>query len=92
MLKLNLSKQSSRFLNNLAQKQFDQIEKKITQLKEDPLPPENMLLKWRKKSKFYRVKIGEYRIIYNFDEKNLFIIIIDKRNDSEAYRKFFRKI
>lgn len=45
-----------------------------------------------KNSKFYRVKIGEYRIIYNFDEQNLFIIIIDKRNDSEAYRKFFRKI
>lgn len=92
MLKLNLSKQSSRFLNNLAQKQFYQIEKKISQLKEDPLPPENTLLKSRKNSKFYRVKIGEYRIIYNFDEENLFIIIIDKRNDSEAYRKLFRKI
>ncbi len=92
MLKLNLSKQSSRFLNNLAQKQFYQIEKKIAQLKEDPLPTENTLLKGRKNAKFYRVKTGEYRIIYNFDEKNLFIIIIDKRNDSEAYRKFFRKI
>lgn len=52
MLKLNLSEQSSRFLNNLAQKQFYQIEKKIAQLKENPLPPENTLLKWKKIQNF----------------------------------------
>ena len=91
ILKLNLSKQSNRFLNSLSQKQFSQIDKKINQLKKDPLPNDNILLKGRKNSKFHRVTVGEYRIIYNFDEINLFIIIIEKRNDNEAYKNFFKK-
>ena len=79
MLKLNLSKQSYRFFNSLSQKQFFQIDNKISQLKKEPLPSDSILLKGRKNSKFYRVTVGEYRIIYNFDADNLFIIIIDKK-------------
>jgi mRNA interferase RelE/StbE len=34
----------------------------------------------------YRVDIGEYRVIYSFNETIVSIFIVGKRNDSEVYK------
>ncbi|WP_232279128.1 type II toxin-antitoxin system RelE family toxin [Rickettsia akari] len=35
---------------------------------------------------FYRCDIGEYRIIYSFNETTIYVILVGKRNDSEMYK------
>ncbi|MGI4752210.1 MAG: type II toxin-antitoxin system RelE family toxin [Janthinobacterium lividum] len=35
---------------------------------------------------FHRCDIGEYRIIYNFNESTIYVILVGKRNDSEVYK------
>ncbi len=51
---------------------------------------------WRKifslletiKKEFLRVDSGEYRIVYrvNEEEKTIYVILIEKRNDDEVYK------
>jgi mRNA interferase RelE/StbE len=40
---------------------------------------------------YWRVDIGEYRIIYEVEGNTLCIILIGKRNDDEVYKKLRRK-
>ncbi|AFC71325.1 type II toxin-antitoxin system RelE family toxin [Rickettsia australis] len=35
---------------------------------------------------FYRCDIGEYRIIYCFNETTIYVILVGKGNDSEGYK------
>ncbi|WP_419234837.1 hypothetical protein [Rickettsia endosymbiont of Nabis limbatus] len=41
---------------------------------------------------YYRVDVGEFRIIYQKDKINTYIFLVEKRNDREVYRLFKRKI
>jgi len=79
-----LGKRAQKFLNKLPPKQFDQIDGKITALCDDPFPPDSSLLKG---FRWYRVSIGEYRIIYNVNGDALDIPLIGKRNDAEVYKR-----
>ena len=40
---------------------------------------------------FYRIDVGEYRVIYDLDGDVVRIILIGKRNDDEVYRRLRRK-
>jgi mRNA interferase RelE/StbE len=88
MLKIILSKPGERFLKKLGPKQFFQIDEKIMSLSKNPKPNDSLQLKGFKK--FYRVDVGEYRIIYKITETHLIIDLIGKRNDREVYKKFVR--
>lgn len=39
-----------------------------------------------KESPFYRVRVGDYRIIYNVEEDRLLVLVIRVRHRREAYR------
>jgi mRNA-degrading endonuclease RelE of RelBE toxin-antitoxin system len=84
MLKLRLSKQASRSLNELPAKHARQIAEKISKLSEDELGVPSIELRgfapWR------RMKSGEYHIVYRIAEGELVIGLIGKRNDDEIYR------
>jgi len=84
MLKLSISKQAQKFLDNLPPKQFRQILKKVFALLENPMPHDSKELKGYP---FLRNDIGEYRIVYDVKEDVLRIIVVGKRNDSEVYKK-----
>ena len=61
------------------------ILKKIEELSEHPLP-----LNYRKLSGVsasYRIRIGDYRVIYQVDEIMKAIIVIYVRHRKDAYRK-----
>ncbi len=88
MLKLQLSRESQKFLDNLPPKQFRQIVKKVFFLMENPLPHDSQEMKGYP---FLRNDIGEYRIIYDIQEATLRIILIGKRNDDEIYKHLGRK-
>lgn len=36
--------------------------------------------------------MGEYRIVYHVEDQILEILLIEKRNDSEVYKKLKRKV
>ncbi len=87
---LNLSKQAKKFLARLAPKQFRQLDSKVQELCNNPLPNDTKALKGGNND--YRADQGEYRIIYRFDDTTLFVLIIDRRNDNEVYKKYLRSI
>ncbi|MEK7479853.1 MAG: type II toxin-antitoxin system RelE/ParE family toxin [Patescibacteria group bacterium] len=82
-----LGKRAKKFLNKLPLKQFDQIDGKIIALCSDPFPPDSKRLKG---VDWYRVDVGEYRIIYNVRGDILDIPLIGKRNDGEVYKRLGR--
>ncbi len=87
MLKIDITKQAKKFLDNLPSKQFRQVAKKIFSLMENPLPNDSIKMKGYP---FRRVDIGEYRIVYRVDNDCVKLAIIGKRNDSEIYQKLKR--
>lgn len=90
MLKLDLSKQSMKFLQSLPLKQSKQIQRKLMELSHTPMAPDAKRLKGY--TELLRVDSGEYRVVYriNTDEQILMILAIGKRNDGDIYKKLKR--
>ncbi|MEI6553710.1 MAG: type II toxin-antitoxin system RelE/ParE family toxin [bacterium] len=88
MHNLNFSKQVLGFIESLQLKQKKQISNKIQILLENPNPQDSKKLKGG--GEYFRVDVGEYRIIYSIGKTTIFIFVIGKRNDDEVYRKFKR--
>lgn len=91
MLKISLSRSALKFLKQVPTKHGRQIAMTLESLRESPFPQDSKKLKGV--SDYYRVDIGEYRVVYRVDlEGNILIIaFIGKRNDNEVYKKFKRK-
>ena len=88
MLKLDLTKQSQKFLAGLPPKQFRQVVNKILGLMADPEPGDSIQMMGYP---YRRADIGEYRIVYRVHSDCLKVSIIGKRNDSEVYEQLKRK-
>lgn len=88
MHNLDFSKQALSFIESLQIKQKKQIANKIQLLLENSRPHDSKKLK--DGDGYFRVDIGEYRIIYSFEKTTIFIFVIGKRNDDEVYRRFKR--
>ena len=80
MLDLQFSSQAKKFLKRLDGINWDRIMQKIEELRKDPFPHKVKRVENRKE-KTFRVRVGNYRILYVvFNDKNLlFISKIDKR-------------
>lgn len=85
MRKLDLSRRAYKFIDELPAKQFRQIIRKILSLLDNPEPSDSLNLS---RAPFRRTDIGEFRIIYHFDESTVYITLVGKRNDDEIYRRF----
>lgn len=83
MLKLDITKQTKKFLETLPPKQFRQVVNKILELITNPEPKDSIKLKGYP---FRRTDIGEYRIIYRLEKDCIKIAYAGKRNDDETYR------
>jgi len=88
MRKLDMTRDAYKFLEDLQAKQFRQVAMKALSLLNDPSPSDSSLLKGYD---YYRVDVGEYRIVYKFDEDTVFLVLIGKRNDDEVYKTLKRK-
>ena len=86
-----LSKDSKKFIEKLTAKQAKQIVIKIKELTLTPYPNDSKKLKGVQ-TEYYRVEVGEFRIIYEIEKENILIILVGKRNDNEVYNQFKRKI
>ena len=85
MRKLKLHKKPKKFLNNLVKSDKSSLKlilQKIELLKIEPLPPgSKKMINYRN---CYRVRSGNYRIIYEFNKDLLDIIVINQRG--KAYK------
>jgi len=82
MFSLKFSNRAAKFVKRLEQKSKDRIEKKTRELQENPFPKEAMRVESYKDYKIFRVRVGDFRILYSVDFKDKLIIIVDvgKRN------------
>lgn len=80
MLEINYSKEAEKFLRKLYKsdkKLAKQIVNKIIKLQSDPKISSSIeLINY---SPFRRIRVGKYRIIYKYNEKYVYIEIINKR-------------
>ncbi len=83
-----MTRDAYKFLEDLQAKQFRQVTMKALSLLNDPSPSDSSALKGYD---YYRVDVGEYRIVYRFDEDIVSLALIGKRNDDEVYKALKRK-
>jgi mRNA interferase RelE/StbE len=86
MLKLKLSSDADAFLATTLPKHQRQIVAKVQSLRNDPVPPDSIVVKGT--GRFRRASVGEYRVVYRVEDDVLFVALIGKRNDDEVYRRF----
>ncbi|MEI8055132.1 MAG: type II toxin-antitoxin system RelE/ParE family toxin [bacterium] len=69
----------------LPRKQSLQLKVKLQELQASPFPHNSKVLIGY--SNYYRVSVGEYRIVYRVENNILLVPLIGKRNDDEVYKK-----
>lgn len=62
---------------------FETITEKILSLEKNPRPPGCKKLTGRES---WRIRVGDYRIIYNISDRLLQILVIDIGNRKDIYR------
>jgi mRNA interferase RelE/StbE len=87
MRKIRASREAGKFLKRVPPKHGRQLIGKIEMLAADPHPPDSKPLKG---APYWRADSGEYRIIYQYDDTELYVHAVGKRNDDEVYRDLRR--
>ena len=88
MLKLDISKSTAKFLENLPPKQFKQVMNAILSLLSYPYPVDSEKLVG---FDYYRKDVGEYRIVYRVENDEILKVYeTGKRNDDDVYRRLKR--
>jgi mRNA interferase RelE/StbE len=88
MYKLDISKKAFDYIKDLQAKQFKQVYVAILELLKNPNPHDSKAL--INYPNLLRKDIGEYRVIYRYDTEVVYIMLVDKRNDDEIYKKLKR--
>jgi mRNA interferase RelE/StbE len=81
--KLDLTHDVLKFLQSLEPKRYKQITLSILALGQNARPHDSEVLKGYP---YYRVDVGEFRIVYRFNADTVYVAHVGKRNDAEVYR------
>lgn len=82
MFSVEYDQQASKFLKKLAVKsELARIIDKMEGLMTNPFPKETKRIEGYSDQKVFRVRVGDYRILYfvNYDSSTIYIVKIDKR-------------
>ncbi len=82
MYQVNLSNQAAKELKKLPKSTLNDIILKIQELKSNPRPTNCKKLKDRDE---YRIRIGNYRVIYNINDNILMILVIAIGHRKDIY-------
>ena len=86
MYKLIARKNVKKFINKRNEKEKETIKKKLKLLKENPYPDNTFLdIKKLKNLPFYRLRINNYRIIYEIIENEVVILLLEADNRGDIY-------
>ena len=61
------------------------IANRIDALREDPRPPGSKQLQGAER--FYRLRVGDYRVIYSVESRRLVIVVVKVGHRRDVYRK-----
>ncbi len=85
MYKLTLSKTVLKFIEKRTPKDKENIDNKLKILKNNPYPNSNLDIKKLSNSQFYRLRINNYRFIYEIIDNELIILLLDANNRGDIY-------
>jgi mRNA interferase RelE/StbE len=83
---VNLKPAVEKDLRSVPKKILDRVFKRIEMLESDPFPPQSLKLEGAEQ--MYRLRVGDYRIIYEVDPTNRQITVHHVRHRREVYRGF----
>ncbi len=78
-----LSRKSLKFLRNLSPKDRARIKESLLKLRENPW---SMQYKKLRGYPFYRIRVGDYRIIYSVDESSKAVYVVKIGHRENVYR------
>lgn len=84
---ISLSKRSAKFLKTVHPRHAKQLKVKLLKLRTVPFPQDAKKLVGYP---FFRVDVGEFRIVYKVADNILYITLIGKRNDDDVYKRLKR--
>lgn len=85
LFKVEWKKSSERDLKQIDKQYIHKIIKEIEFLTDDPFPVQSKKLRDSELS--YRLRIGDYRVIYQVDIQNKVIVIYHIRHRKDAYKR-----
>ncbi len=86
MYKIILHKKVIKFINNRTPKEKQIIKSKFEQLQQNPYPQNQKLDLKKLQSRYgFRLRVGDYRFIYDIEDENLIIYIEDAGNRGNIY-------
>ena len=83
MIEIFLTYRAEKDVKNLSKELKQRIKNALLLLKEEPLKGEELLRKYKG---FRRYRVGDFRIIYEFNSKEKSILVIKIRHRKEVYR------
>ena len=81
--KIQVKKSAEKELGKIPRKELLKILDKIRDLSDDPHPPGNIKLTNQEK---YRVRVGNYRVLYTIEDNILTIVIVKIGHRKHIYR------
>ncbi len=85
---LTLAPSAVRDLDRLDDKTVRKILGKLSTLENDPFPKGKLIRKIKgKKSVFYRLRIGKYRVFYFIEEREVVILKVIDKKDADKFIK-----
>ncbi|MBD2751495.1 type II toxin-antitoxin system RelE family toxin [Spirosoma validum] len=83
MYQVQISNRAAKALEKLPDGLYERIREAIQDLAENPRPTGCKKLKGRLG---YRIRVGDYRIVYEIEDDKLLVLIIDIGHRREIYR------
>ncbi|MEY3334511.1 MAG: type II toxin-antitoxin system RelE family toxin [Cuspidothrix sp.] len=77
----SIQKQLDNLPNNIQERVYD----KISQLAEEPRP--DGVVKLKGYDNEYRIRIGDYRLVYEIQDEQLIVLIIQCKHRRDVYKK-----
>jgi mRNA interferase RelE/StbE len=83
MYRVDLTKRARKDLDDLPDAIVSRILARLEQLKLDPRPGDVKKLKGREA---WRIRVGDYRVIYTLDDKTLLVLVVRVGHRRDIYR------
>ncbi|MBI3258291.1 MAG: type II toxin-antitoxin system RelE/ParE family toxin [Ignavibacteriae bacterium] len=83
--KIQIAESAEKSLAKIPKRDRSKIIEKIESLKEDSRPTGYIKLKGSSKVALYRIRYGDYRMVYTVKDENLIILILEIGNRKEVY-------
>ena len=85
--RVELRPAAARELRKLDRPARDRIAKVLALLAEDPRPPAGKMLVSDDLPRLWRVRTGDYRVIYSIDDQIVLVLVVNVRHGREAYER-----